>query len=71
MGDSHAIATTLIGVHIPILDISAYPSLSTWMISWYHINIVRATVPCYSNSLNFNMIYGSVNRKGWKLCTEA
>lgn len=33
MGDSHAIATTLIGVHIPILDIRAYTPLSTWMIS--------------------------------------
>lgn len=64
IGDSHAIATTLIGVHIPISDISAYPPLSTWMTSWYYINIVKVIVPCYSNSLNFNMIYGSVNRKG-------
>lgn len=45
--------------------------LPTRMISWYYINIVKATVPCYSNSLNFNMIYGSVNRGGWKPCTEA
>lgn len=64
-------AATLTGLCLPISSISAHPSLPTWMISWYYINIVKATVPCYSNSLNFNMIYGSVNRGGWNPCIKA
>lgn len=64
-------AATLTGPCLPISSISAHPSLPTWMISWYYINTVKATVPCYSNSLNFNMIYGSVNRGGWNPCIKA
>ena len=64
-------AATSTGLCLPISSISAHPALPTWMISWYYINIVKATVPCYSNSLNSNMLYGSVHRGGWHPCIKA